>query len=41
MSSNMARRGAIAGVLAAALLVVMAILSRVAPLGPVYQTPMD
>ena len=41
MSSNMARRGAIAGVLAAALLVVLAILSRVAPVGPVYQTSMD
>ena len=41
MSSNMARRGGIAGLLAAALLIVTAILSRVAPVGSVYQTPMD
>ena len=41
MSSNIARRGAIASLLAAALLVVAAILSRVAPVGSVYQTPTD
>jgi hypothetical protein len=41
MSSNMARWGGIAGVLAAALLIVTAILSRVAPVGSVYETPMD
>jgi hypothetical protein len=41
MSSNIARRGAIASLLAAALLVVAAILSRVAPVGSVYQNPTD
>lgn len=41
MSSPMARRGGIAGVLAAALFVSAAILSRLAPVGAIYQTPTD
>jgi len=41
MLSNIARRGGWAGLLAAALFVSAAILSRLAPVGAVYKTPTD